>query len=312
MVDVVPNHLAAHPANPWWWDVLRLGPRSRWSVAFDVDWDPPKRELRETILLPVLGDHYGRELEAGRLRVERGDGDGRLLVVRYYDNEFPMSPHVHRGRARRRGAARRRRPARRRRARAGARRGLDRRPRRPRRRPARLRAHGKRPPRGPRDGAALDEELAALNADVDRLDAVLDNQQHYRLARWRVGYAELDYRRFFDVDSLVATRIERPDVFEAIHGLPLRLAAEGVVDGLRIDHVDGLRDPDAYLQRLRGRLPDDAWLVVEKILRADEDLPDRVARRRHHRLRGRRPPRRLALRARRRGAARGDVEARRG
>ena len=275
VIDVVPNHLAAHPANPWWWDVLRLGRHSRWSVVFDVDWDPPKRELRETILLPVLGDHYGRELEAGTLQVERGEGDGRLLVVRYHDKNFPMSPAstaaVLAGAARRAGddvlgvAARVLRSV------EDATVDLD-------ARDADLlvaeRTTQARLADTVTSGAALDEELAALNTDVDRLDAVLDNQQHYRLARWRVGPAELDYRRFFDVDSLAATRIERRDVFEAIHALPLRLAADGVVDGLRIDHVDGL--PTRRLPRSpAARLPDDAWLVVEKILRPGEELPER-------------------------------------
>lgn len=274
VVDVVPNHLAAHPANPWWWKVLRLGRRSRWASAFDVDWDPPKRELRETILLPVLGDHYGRELEAGNLRVERGSTEGRILVVRYFDHEFPLSPAstaaLLAAAARRSGddvlgvAAR-----------------------------VLARVEDETIDLGARDAdlqvaertalsrlgdtdvaAALDAELADLQADVDRLDAVLRHQQHHRLARWTVGDAELDYRRFFDVDSLVATRVERPEVFDAIHRLPLRLAAEGLVDGLRIDHVDGLRDPTAYVRLLSEALPDGAWLVVEKILRPGEDLPD--------------------------------------
>ena len=272
VVDVVPNHLAAHPANPWWWDLLRLGRRSPWAAAFDIDWDPPKRELRGTVLLPVLGDHFGRELENGALRIERGDGSaGRLLVIRYHDHEAPLSPTttglVLAGAARRSGddvlgvAARLL-------ARVEAEPtpeavGAD--------LPVAERTAAARL-RDPSVSAALDEELAALATDLDALETLFD-AQHHRLAWWRVANTELDYRRFFDIDSLVATRVERPEVFEAVHALPLRLVAEGHVDGLRIDHVDGLRDPEAVLTRLRAAIGDSRWLLVEKILRDEEALP---------------------------------------
>jgi (1->4)-alpha-D-glucan 1-alpha-D-glucosylmutase len=124
------------------------------------------------------------------------------------------------------------------------------------------------------DADASDDTLAAINADADALDALII-EQHYRLAYWRVGQYETDYRRFFDVDSLIGVRIERPEVFEETHALLLSLLApgpdglDGVVDGIRIDHLDGLREPLAYLQRLRRRAPR-AWLLVEKILEPDE------------------------------------------
>ncbi|MEJ7844966.1 MAG: malto-oligosyltrehalose synthase [Acidimicrobiales bacterium] len=289
VVDVVPNHLAAHPANPWWWDVLRLGPRSRWAEAFDIDWDPPKSALRGKVLLPILGDHYGRELEAGTLRVERGPtgaaaGEGRLLVLRYHEHELPIRPASVgallarvadavgddelglAARVLRRSEADDLEPDER---------DAD-------LRVAERRAHERLVAR-PDTVAALDAELAALNADADALDAVLADQ-HHRPARWRVAWAELDYRRFFDINALAATRIERPVVFDAVCELPLRLVAEGALDGLRVDHVDGLRDPDAFFDRLRAAMgaptddePDACapWLVVEKILRPDEVLPER-------------------------------------
>ncbi len=290
VVDVVPNHLAAHPANPWWWDVLRLGPRSRWAEAFDIDWDPPKSALRGKVLLPVLGDHYGRELEAGTLRVERGPtgaaaGEGRLLVLRYHEHELPIRPASVgallarvadavgddelglAARVLRRSEADDLEPDER---------DAD-------LRVAERRAHERLVAR-PDTVAALDAELAALNADADALDAVLADQ-HHRPARWRVAWAELDYRRFFDINALAAIRIERPAVFDAVCELPLRLVAEGALDGLRVDHVDGLRDPDAFFDHLRaamGPAPTDdepdahaPWLVVEKILRPDETLPER-------------------------------------
>ena len=103
--------------------------------------------------------------------------------------------------------------------------------------------------------------------------AELVERQHYRLAYWRVADEQLNYRRFFDVGTLVAVRVEDPAVFDATHALVLRLVREGVVDGLRIDHPDGLADPGGYLERLRDAT-DGAWVVVEKILAGDEELPE--------------------------------------
>ena len=114
-------------------------------------------------------------------------------------------------------------------------------------------------------------EIAAINADTDRLEALLA-KQHYRLASWRAGFDDLNYRRFFDVNSLIGLRVEDPAVFEATHRLILGWVGEGRVDGLRVDHPDGLRDPAAYLARLRAAAPG-AWIVVEKILSGDERLP---------------------------------------
>jgi (1->4)-alpha-D-glucan 1-alpha-D-glucosylmutase len=266
VVDIVPNHLAAHEANPWWWDVLRLGRASRHADLFDIDWGPSG-----VLLLPVLGDHYGRELEAGALRMERGDGPTRLLVVRYHERTFPVRPEAT-------GAI----------LAAAARAagddvlGVA----------ARLLARAESTARhDERDAdltvaegtararlqhadaqAAVDAELARLQADPDALDLVL-GRQHYRLARWVVGDAELDYRRFFDVDALVATRMAEPATFDRVHALIPDLLGTGVVDGVRVDHIDGLWDPSAYLVRLRDLVGPDTWLLVEKIVRRDEELP---------------------------------------
>ena len=134
--------------------------------------------------------------------------------------------------------------------------------------------HGDR--RFPLDPATLpptmdDGQIASTNADPDRLDALLA-KQHYRLASWRTAFEDLNYRRFFDVNDLIGLRAEDPAVFAETHRLVLRWVADGLVDGLRIDHPDGLRDPAAYLGRLRAAAPD-AWIVVEKILDAEETLP---------------------------------------
>ena len=223
VLDIVPHHMAAVAENAWWWSVLERGQDSPYAHHFDIDWDPPTRRLRGSVLLPVLGDHYGRVLESGELRLERGKQDA--LVARYYDHVAPLSPET----ADEIWAI------------AG------------------------------RRGTGVDEVLAEINADRDRVDAILD-RQHHRFARWQSANHELDYRRFFDIDSLVALRSERADVFVDCHEVVLRLVLEGAVDGLRVDHVDGLRDPAGYLERLRSHAPD-AWIVVEKILRPGEELP---------------------------------------
>jgi (1->4)-alpha-D-glucan 1-alpha-D-glucosylmutase len=119
--------------------------------------------------------------------------------------------------------------------------------------------------------AAIDREIARLNGDPDELDAIL-RRQHYRIAYWRTAARELDYRRFFDINELIALRVEDPDVFDAVHALVLGWLRDGTIDGVRVDHVDGLRDPKGYLERLRASAPEGAWIVVEKILHHDERL----------------------------------------
>ncbi|HET7420286.1 MAG TPA: malto-oligosyltrehalose synthase [Candidatus Dormibacteraeota bacterium] len=206
LVDIVPNHMAtAGRDNPWWWDLLAHGPGSTYADYFDVDWDPTTSAVKDKVVLGVLGDRYGRELETGALRLEREDG---TLVVRYHEHSFPISP----------------------------------------------------------------ETAGGANArDADALDALLEHQ-HYRLTYWRSAQEELNYRRFFTVDTLIGLRVERPQVFDAAHHLVLELVRSGDVTGLRVDHVDGLREPDAYLRRLRAGAPN-AYIVVEKVLAAGESLP---------------------------------------
>nr|MBA2556869.1 malto-oligosyltrehalose synthase [Chloroflexota bacterium] len=122
----------------------------------------------------------------------------------------------------------------------------------------------------PEAGAAIDAVIAEINADHDALDELLE-RQNFRLAYWRTAGRDLGYRRFFDVTTLIGLRAEDQRVFADTHALLLRWLAEGVLDGLRIDHPDGLRDPEEYLRRLHAARPD-AWIVVEKILESDEEL----------------------------------------
>ena len=223
VVDVVPNHMsiAVPRANRWWWDVLENGPTSRFAGHFDITWDSSEARQLDTVLLPILGDHYGVVLEAGQLVLER---DGDDVHLRYADHVLPLSPR------------------------------------------------SLLTVRGPVDRPdLLDERLAALNADPDALHEVLE-QQHYQLCHWRRAQRDLDYRRFFDIDTLIGLRIEDPQVFEDTHGLIIDLVTSGQVAGLRIDHPDGLTDPAGYLERLAARTGG-TWTVVEKILEAGELLP---------------------------------------
>jgi (1->4)-alpha-D-glucan 1-alpha-D-glucosylmutase len=277
VLDIVPNHMAlAGRANAWWWDVLENGPSSVYASYFDIDWDPPQRKLAATVLMPVLGDQYGRVLEAGELVIRRQGGS---FTVGYYDHEAPISPRTLGGPG---GLL----------ARAAARAGSE-----------ELESlavafgrlpHGRRTDRAavverhrdkevlrarladlcrarPDVSKAVDAEIGALNSDPDALDDLL-GQQNYRLAYWRTGAEELSYRRFFDIETLAGLRVEDEAVFADTHRLILGLVADGTLDGLRVDHVDGLADPEGYLVRLRDATGG-GYVVVEKILRADEELP---------------------------------------
>jgi (1->4)-alpha-D-glucan 1-alpha-D-glucosylmutase len=274
VLDIVPNHMAlAGSANRWWWDVLEDGPASRYARFFDIEWANPDPDAGPSVLMPILGDHLGRVLEAGELGLRRRGG---TVVVTYHDHELPLSPRTLddvlaraaaevgseslAALARDLGAlplAARTDPA-----------AVDRRHRGKlelRRRLAGLVALE------PDVGEAIDQALNALASDVDALEELL-GRQNYRLAHWRVADDELDYRRFFSITTLVGVRVEDDEVFEESHRLIGELVRAGQVTGLRVDHVDGLRDPEDYLRRLRALAPD-AYLVVEKILQEGELLP---------------------------------------
>jgi (1->4)-alpha-D-glucan 1-alpha-D-glucosylmutase len=287
VVDIVPNHMAIGAGNRWWWDVLENGPSSGFADHFDVDWDPPTSSLRNRVLLPVLGDHYGRIIEAGELQLVR---EGASFVIRYHEHRFPAGPQSV-GTILARAAAACPSPT------LGfladrytelpAPDVTDRERRQRRHRDLRVlqatldRLLAPVPAGTDRDGdgageaidaaEAIDAVVEAVNADLAAMHELLE-QQSYRLAWWRTAASELDYRRFFDITELVALDVDQAPVFEAVHRHALGWVARGLVDGLRIDHVDGLRNPEAYLTRLAEAAPG-AWVVVEKILEAGEELP---------------------------------------
>ncbi len=273
VLDVVPNHMAIGGSdNPWWWDVLENGPASRYARFFDVEWDSPDPNFQATVLLPVLGDHYGRVLEAGELSVERAHDS---FVVRYSERTFPAAPRSLAAlliKAGRKAASDeliyigesfadlpspavtdRESVARRHRGKEVLKLQLGR----------LLNDRSEL-------AAAVDEELKRLNASTERLDEFIGGQ-NYRLAFWRAAGEDLDYRRFFDVTTLAGLRMEDDHVFNETHELVLGWLRDGTLDGLRIDHPDGLRDPKTYFDRLHAAAPD-AWLVAEKILEPGEQL----------------------------------------
>jgi (1->4)-alpha-D-glucan 1-alpha-D-glucosylmutase len=274
VLDIVPNHMAISTAeNRWWADVLEHGPSSHFASYFDVEWDPPEARLRNRVLIPVLGDHYGRVLEAGELHLNR---NGATIRVAYAEHTYPISPSslgALLGRAARPcdsdalafladAFGELPHPT------ATDRASVNRR----HRDHAVLQAQlHDLLDRDPAIAAAVDTAIAAVNADPDALDALLD-LQNYRLAWWQSAGRDLGYRRFFDINTLIGLRMEDEQVFHDTHRRVLAWVRQGVLDGLRIDHPDGLRDPQEYLDRLRAAAPQ-AWIVVEKILEPGEPLP---------------------------------------
>ncbi len=302
ILDFVPNHMGVgEPQNLWWADVLENGPSSPFAAYFDIEWQPLKTELRDKVLIPILGDQYGRVLERGELQVHFESG---RFFLRYFEHEFPIAPGTYRHVLEI----------------ALAQLGdhkdedfyaelqsimtaLEYLPRRTEHDPKRIeeRAREKeiikrrlerRCQEAPLVQEALEKALVIINGrpgdprSFDALDALLSDQA-YRLAFWRVAAEEINYRRFFDVNDLAAIRMELPEVFEETHRLLLDLIATRAVTGVRIDHVDGLCLPNEYLEKLQGRAAEglDAegrastrpsakaiYLLVEKILSGNEQL----------------------------------------
>ena len=274
IADIVPNHMStASPMNWWWWDVLENGLDSPYARYFDIDWRGVDEFGAETVLAPILADHYGRVLDNGEITVGR---DGGCLVVRYNEYELPLSPRTYSSILEPSGAK----------AEApelielsqafdalpdGAPVGRD------------GKTHRRVVTAGlqhrllnlchetPSYASVLDAELASLGKDADRLDDLL-LRQNYRLVYWRSASEMLDYRRFFNIVTLVGLRVEDDEVFADSHRLVMDLIRQGAVTGLRIDHVDGLRRPSHYLSRLRAA-SGGVYTVVEKILAPGEQLP---------------------------------------
>lgn len=277
LLDIVPNHMGVGGAdNALWLDVLEWGPASPYAEWFDIDWQVADPRLAGRVLAPFLGAPYGEVLANGEIAL-RMDADTGAISAWYHEHRFPIAPRDYRsllpqsptGIAPLDGAI-------------DAFATLQRMPRSRQRDGAatakRLLAQAVREPAA---AARVTDALARLGADD--LHALLERQS-YRLSWWRAASDEINYRRFFDITSLAGFRVEVPGAFDAAHGLLLSLWSEGLVDGFRIDHVDGLADPRAYCRKLRRRmaalaaarpkgLSREPWIVVEKILAHHERLP---------------------------------------
>lgn len=289
ILDIVPNHMAASTENPWWTDVLTWGPASPYAGFFAIDWrgPDPSSGAPQKILVPVLGEPYGQALESGALQLKL-DADG--LFIDYHGLRFPLNPGTYHLVLDLDGPAAISDEARERiRAIAAASHALttgklgdDDHLRRTREGRTIIESLWSLYTSGGTGRAAVEDCLAAAQgtpgdpASFDRLHNLLEAQP-YRLAFWKVAAERATYRRFFDISDLVAVRAEDPAVVEATHALIFRFIEEGKAQGLRIDHVDGLRDPAGYLRYLRRRLDradtPPPYIVVEKILAPGEDLP---------------------------------------
>ncbi len=273
VLDIVPNHMAiSGRRNRYWWDVLENGQSSRYASYFDIDWQPLEEKLRNKLLVPVLGDHYGRVLARGEIQIQRRGGE---FFFKYFEQDLPAAPRsipsILSAAARRSGSeylgfltdSLCQLPAptstdyasmtQRHRDKEVIRVLLE-----------RLFNEV------PFIAEAVDSAITEANKNPDKLDQILE-QQNYRLAYWRTAEQDLGYRRFFDVNTLVGLRVEDDRVFADTHALILRWLREGVLDGIRVDHPDGLRDPRRYFEQLRKEAAD-VWIVGEKILEPGERL----------------------------------------
>ncbi|MFO8142034.1 MAG: malto-oligosyltrehalose synthase, partial [Marinobacter sp.] len=290
ILDMVPNHMGVMADdNIWWLDVLENGPASQFGNFFDIDWTPLRRGMNNQVLVPVLGDHYGDVLDQKQLKLGFDQHQG-TFSVHYYEHRFPIDPRQYPLILNRQAGKLNKRFESEVLALAEFQ--------------SLVTALENLPPRS----STLEDELTARHRDKEflkqRLKALHENspalQQHlksvvrainnfealgreisspmhelleaqaYRLAYWRVAADEINYRRFFDINDLACLRQEEPAVFENTHRLALDLVREGKVQGLRIDHPDGLYDPAQYFHRLQGAGP--VYLIAEKILSKGERL----------------------------------------
>jgi (1->4)-alpha-D-glucan 1-alpha-D-glucosylmutase len=277
--DFVPNHMAYDSRSRILMDVFEKGTASPYFSFFDIVWDHLRENLRGKVIAPFLGKPYGETLESGELSLHYDDGS---FSIKYYESRYPLriesyATIINHGLAELK-------------TRLGEydtdfikmfgivlvltnlseESNYE-----PLARTAQMLLAQDALWRMYCDNPAIrefvDERAAQFNRDVNLLDGLL-SQQWFQLTYWRVATKEINYQRFFNINELISLRMEDERVFDFIHNLVLNLLSEGKIDGLRIDHVDGLYDPTGYLLRLRERAGD-AFIVIEKILALTESLP---------------------------------------
>jgi (1->4)-alpha-D-glucan 1-alpha-D-glucosylmutase len=268
VLDIVPNHVSiVEDGNIWWTDVLENGPSSAYADYFHIDWKPVKEELENKVLLPVLGDQYGRVLENQELKLTFEEG---AFFILYYDRRFPVAPITYRKILELRLEEFKKKigsdhpqllellsiltaiehlPLR-------TERDLEKILERRREKEIIKRRLGDLYNKSTEVRAFVDENIRLFNGEkgsprsFDLLDDLL-NDQVYRLSHWRVATEEINYRRFFDINELAAIRMENPKVFREAHQLIFKLIRKGKVTGLRVDHPDGLYNPSDYFYQLQ-------------------------------------------------------------
>jgi (1->4)-alpha-D-glucan 1-alpha-D-glucosylmutase len=281
ILDFVPNHVGVHFAdNPWWLSALEWGPASPHADSFDIDWDTLQEPSRGGVLLPILGTNYGLALNEGNIELRYDAGEGSFSAW-YFEHRLPIAPGRYGDILRTvvRTAQAESEPA--------GRALLD----------LAERAKGLRRP-SVKEAPAFKASLAAIEGGAELITKGLDayragpdrptqtkalhlllERQNYRLGHWRLASSEINYRRFFDVNTLAGLRVEDSGTFDAIHRLVRKLVAEDKLQGLRLDHIDGLRDPAQYFQRLKrlvreaqGERAKPFYVLIEKILGEHEKL----------------------------------------
>ncbi|HEV7995030.1 MAG TPA: malto-oligosyltrehalose synthase [Stellaceae bacterium] len=271
IVDFVPNHMGIGADNLWWLDVLEWGRESPFAHYFDINWHPLRADLEGRVLLPVLGEQYGVILDRGEIALGFDPAQGSFSAT-YFDHRFPISPRSYpvilgAGGELLAGLA-------------GSFAALDSLPApAARERAAELKRGLAEHARDPAFAEAIETALrrfAGRPEDPESFGPLheLLEAQSYRIADWRVAAEEINYRRFFNINDLAGLRMELPELFEKTHRLIFSLIDKGRLQGLRIDHIDGLFDPQDYCERLQQRSGAPLYVLVEKILARYEMLPD--------------------------------------
>ena len=251
--DIVPNHMAFDPANPWIKDIFELGPKSRYYNFFDIDWE--YKGLKK-VMLPFFGNTLEELLEKGELTL-KFDKDG--FSLNYYESKYPLSARSYAGILSKTQEEKL----------TGEFAGFS----------------GSTSDwnelkssfyqnyeNNPKLKTELSAAIERINHSAEEIQKILD-LQYFLPTHWKHTEQEINYRRFFTINGLICIRMEDPEVFKTYHSFIKELCDEGLINGLRIDHIDGLFDPEGYLKQLRQLLGNDFFIIVEKILEADEKLP---------------------------------------